>query len=52
MNLENFSHSHWIKEIAKYTDEENYENIIKFSLSYTLQSLRAKEDFNRFKWRK
>jgi len=51
MNPENFSHSNWIKEISKYIGEENYENIIKFSLSYTLQSLRANEDFDRFKWR-
>ncbi len=45
------SHNHWIKEIRKYVSDKTDEEIIKFSLSYTLQSLREKEDFNRFKWR-
>jgi len=49
--IQKFSHNHWIKEIGKYTGEKNYENIIKFSLSYTLQSLKQNEDFNRFKWK-
>lgn len=44
------THSHWVKEIGKYTNEANFDNIIKFALSYTLQSLRAGEDINRFKW--
>ena len=44
------SHNHWIKEIRKYVGDKTDEEIIKFSLSYTLQSLRAEEDFNRFKW--
>lgn len=46
------SHNHWVKEIRKYVGDKTDEEIIKFSLSYTLQSLRAKEDFNRFKWEK
>lgn len=50
--MKKFSHNNWIKEIGKYTGEDNYNNIIKFSLSYTLQSLRHDEDFNRFKWKK
>ena len=46
------SHQKWIDEIKKYrkgeyTDDE----IIKFALSYTLQSLRNNEDMDRFKWK-
>ena len=48
--MKKFSHSHWVKEIGKYIEEDNFENIIKFSLSYTLQSLRANEDIRRFQW--
>ena len=49
MNLK--SHNRWIKEIGKYIDEENEDFIVRFALSYTLQSLRAGEDMHRFKWR-
>lgn len=50
-NLNEFSHIRWVKEIGDMIDENNTRNIIIFSLSYTLQSLRAEEDFDRFKWR-
>lgn len=49
MNIQ--SHNHWIKEIKKYKKELTDEEIIKFSLSYTLQSLRANENMERFKWK-
>lgn len=45
------SHSHWINEIQKYRSDLSDEDVIKFALSYTLQSLRKNEDFDRFKWR-
>ena len=48
--MKQFSHSHWIKEIGKYTGDTDVRNTIIFALSYTLQSLRANEDFDRFKW--
>lgn len=48
--VKNFSHVHWIKEIGEYIYEDDPNNIIKFSLAYTLQSLRAGEDIDRFKW--
>lgn len=51
--MKNFSHNHWIKEIKKYLNNDvSDEDVIKLSLSYTLQSLRYGEDFNRFKWNK
>ena len=46
-----FSHLRWVKRIGKLIEEDDTRNIIIFCLSYTLQSLRAKEDFNRFKWK-
>ena len=49
MNIK--SHHHWIKEISKYVDNRTDEEIVKFALSYTLQSLRANEDMERFKWK-
>lgn len=48
--VKNFSHVHWIKKIGEYIYEDDPNNIIKFSLAYTLQSLRAGEDIDRFKW--
>lgn len=48
------SHNHWIREIRKLlknSDEVSDEDIVKFALSYTLQSLRYGEDFDRFKWK-
>jgi len=50
--IEGFSHNHWIREIKKYTGETNDDNVIKFALSYTLQSLRNSENLQRFKWQK
>ena len=50
MNIK--SHQRWINEIRNYLGDYSDEEIIKCSLSYTLQSLRAKEDFNKFKWEK
>ena len=44
------SHQHWIKEIKKYRGDYSDDEIIKFALSYTLQSLRAGENMERFKW--
>lgn len=41
----------WLNEIKKYIKNDNDIQVMKFCLSYTLQSLRAGEDFNRFKWR-
>lgn len=48
---DNFSHLRWVKEIGKIIGEDDTRNIIIFCLSYTLQSLREEEDFNRFKWK-
>lgn len=48
--LKKFSHTHWITKIGEYINEDNADNIIKFALSYTLQSLRAQEDIHRFQW--
>lgn len=48
--MKNFSHVHWIKEIGEFLHEDNPHNIIKFSLAYTLQSIRAGENLDRFKW--
>lgn len=48
MNLK--SHNKWIEEIGKYIDEENEDFIVRFALSYTLQSLRAGENIHRFRW--
>lgn len=51
MNID--SHNHWINEIRKYKPNlDTDEFIIKYSLGYTLQSLRKKEDMDRFRWRK
>lgn len=47
----NFSHLRWIKRIGQIIEEDDTRNIVIFALSYTLQSLRANEDFNRFKWK-
>ena len=52
--VKDFSHNHWIKEIKGFLnniDDITDEDVIKFALSYTLQSLKYGEDFNRFKWR-
>ena len=48
MNLD--SHNHWIVEIKKYLGDFSDDEIVKYALSYTLQSLRNGEDMNRFKW--
>lgn len=51
--MNNFSHYHWINEIRRLLKNGNNvsdEDIVKFSLSYTLQSLKYGEDFDRFKW--
>ena len=46
------SHSHWVREISQIIDEDDMDNVVKFALSYTLQSLRYNKDevFTRFKW--
>ena len=49
MNIK--SHQRWIDEIQKYRGDYTSEQIIKFSLAYTLQSLRNGENIDRFKWR-
>lgn len=49
MNIK--SHQRWIKEINKYINNQTDEEVIKFALSYTLQSLRANENMERFKWK-
>lgn len=46
-----FSHLRWVKRIGQIIEEDDTRNIVIFALSYTLQSLRANEDFNRFKWK-
>ena len=50
MNID--SYNHWIKEISEIIDEDDIGNVVKFALSYTLQSLRYNKDevFNKFKW--
>ncbi len=51
-NINNdFSHLRWVKRIGEIVGENDTRNIIIFCLSYTLQSLREEEDFDRFKWK-
>lgn len=50
-NLNEFSHVRWVKKIGDMIGEDDTRNIIIFSLSYTLQSLKAGDNFNRFKWK-
>lgn len=49
-----YHYDRWIKEIKKHIDNEDFEYneefIIKFCLSYTLQSLKNGEDLKRFRW--
>ena len=45
------SHNHWIDEIKKYKDLSD-EEIIKYSLSCTLQSLKSNGDMSSLKWGK
>lgn len=45
------SHQKWIDEIRKYRGEYTDDEIIKFALSYTLQSLRNNENMDKFKWK-
>lgn len=40
----------WVKEVNKYIKRDKEEDVIRFCLAYTLQSLRAGEDLDRFKW--
>lgn len=55
MNIENSINeldcNRWLNEIKKYTGHSSDVLCLKFCLSYTLQSLRYGEDFNRFKWK-
>lgn len=48
MNVE--SHKQWIEEIKKYLTDYSDEDIVKYSLSFTLQSLRNNIDMSMFKW--
>ena len=48
--FENFSHVRWVREIGDFLKEDDFHNIVKFSLAYTLQSIRAGENLDRFKW--
>lgn len=48
MNID--SHHRWIEEIGELIGEEDDGNIVRYALSYTLQSLRAGEDMHRFRW--
>lgn len=51
-NINNdFSHIHWVKEIGEIIGKDDVRDIVIFTLSYTLQSLKAGEDVNRFKWK-
>lgn len=51
-----YHYDRWIKQIKNYVEktnegfEYNEEFIIKFCLSYTLQSLRNGENLKRFRW--
>lgn len=40
----------WINEIKAYLGTESDAVVLKYALSYTLQSLRNNEDMDRFKW--
>lgn len=40
----------WIDEIKPYLSTELDAIVLKYALSYTLQSLRNNENMNRFKW--
>lgn len=40
----------WIDEIKLYLDTELDAVVLKYALSYTLQSLRNNENMDRFKW--
>ncbi len=44
-----WNHYSWIKEIRQYINRTDDE-VIRYSLAYTLQSLRNNENMNRFKW--
>jgi len=50
MKNEFIDHNNWVAEIKKYIDVENEVDVVKFALSYTLQSLRAGENIYRFRW--
>ena len=41
----------WIRQIKEYTGETDDSNFIQYCLSYTLQSLKNKENMERFKWK-
>jgi len=53
MMMDLSSHQRWIDEISVIIDEDNIDNVVKFALSYTLQSLRCNKDevFTKFKWK-
>lgn len=40
----------WINEIKAYLGTESDAVVLKYALSYTLQSLRNNENMDRFKW--
>lgn len=40
----------WIDEIKPYLDTKLDAIVLKYALSYTLQSLRNNENMDRFKW--
>ena len=44
------THNKWVKELGNYLRNHTNKDIIKYTLSYTLQSFRYEEDMNRFKW--
>lgn len=43
-------HQHWIERLSNYLPNRSDKDIIKYCMSYTLQSFRYEEDMNRFKW--
>ena len=44
------NHNEWIKIIGEYIGMENTDDILRYCMAYTLQSLRAGEDMSRFHW--
>lgn len=44
------THNKWIEELHSYLPEHSDKDIIKYCLSYTLQSFRSRQNMDKFKW--
>ena len=45
-------HNHWVKELRNYLPNQSDKDILKYCMSYTLQSFRNGEKMDRFRWKK